>query len=43
MAPQARIRIPGVVLSQNTGTACALHNGHNLPCIVPIKYFIFPP
>ena len=33
----------GGILSQNVITDCILFNGHDLPCIVPVKHLTFHP
>ena len=32
-----------LVLSQNTDMACILLNGHDLPCVVPVRCLTFCP
>lgn len=44
MVPRARTKPQaGVLLSQNALTACSLLNGHDLPCILPLKHLTFHP
>ena len=44
VVPQARKKPQaGVLLSQNALTTYILLNGHDLPCIVPLKHLTFHP